>query len=210
MRKFILFSLSCIVYSICTTAYAREPYKTKQEFSIRWGYLDSEDDFDFFDWNNDYIYSSAKAYTPLNRYNNGKYYYDDKFYTQAITISYTNEINRWLALSINASYSGVFQNERESDGDKIIDKYRKHRIAIFPMARFTYFNRPMIRLYSAAGFGFGMIKEGWSNNGRDKTDNSIDGQLTFFGVSVGKKFFASWELGYGAMGYLIMAGGYRF
>ena len=207
MRKFILLLLCCVTISLCTATYGREPYKTKQEFTIRWGWIDDED---WYEWSNDHYISGFYPYTPLDRYNSGKYYYDDKIYTQALTVSYTNELKRWLALSINATYSGAFQNERESGSGKIINKYRRHRISVFPMARFTYLNRPVVRLYSAAGFGLGVINEGWSNNSQYKHKTNVDGQITFFGVSVGKKLFASWELGFGSMGYLTMGGGYRF
>ena len=208
MRK-ILLLLSCYVaISLFTAAYGREPYKNKQEFTIRWGWVDDEDWYGWSDYRIDGLLYPFT--TPLDRYNNGKYYRDEKVYTQALTLSYTNEIKRWLALSINATYSGAYQNEREAGTGKITDKYRRHRISVYPMVRFTYFNRPVIRLYSAAGFGFGMIKDGWSNNNLYETKTDIDGQVTFFGVSVGKKLFASWELGFGSMGYLTMGGGYRF
>ena len=234
MRKILLLIVCCMVYSLCSTVYGREPYKTKQEFSIHWGWID--DGYNWSNSNNYYSYyggygsyygdyggygggyysdyygymNDARPYTPLNRYNNGKYYYDKEIQTQAITLSYTREIKQWLALGINASYSGAFQNERESESGKITDKYRRHRIAVFPMVRFTYLNRPIVRLYSAAGLGFGMEKEGWSNNKRYEYNTRLDGQITFFGVSVGKKLFASWEIGAGSMGYLTMGGGYRF
>ena len=208
MRKIILLSLCFITISLCTTTYGVEPYKNKQEFTIRWGFVDDED---WYDWSNSRIDAIPyNYYTPLDKYNNGKYYYDEKIYTQAITLSYTNEIKRWLALSINATYSGAFQNERETESGKITDKYRRHRIAVFPMVRFTYLNRPVVRLYSAVGFGFGMTKDGWSSNPYRESKTDIDGQLTFFGVSVGKKLFASWEVGIGSMGYFTMGGGYRF
>lgn len=114
-------------------------------------------------------------------------------------------------MSINLSYSGVSQKERSSENDQVVNTYRKHRFAVFPSVKFTYFNRPMVRLYSAAGFGFGLKKEKWSSSPKDYTnDTHVSGQLTFFGVSVGKKLFASWEVGVGSMGILTMGGGYRF
>ena len=36
------------------------------------------------------------------------------------------------------------------------------------------------------------------------------GQVTFFGVSVGRALFANWELGYGVKGYLTLGMGYRW
>jgi hypothetical protein len=184
----------------------REPYKLKHEITVRWGVAD-----DYFDTNIPFGYGSDYGMTPLDRYNRGKYYYDDKLYTQAISISYTQELKRWLALSVNATYSGVSQNERSTETNQISNKYRKHHFSIYPMVRFTYFNRPVIRMYSAAGFGFGITDEKWSSNYQShNSETSLSGQIIFFGISVGKNLFASWEIGAGSMGYLIMGGGYRF
>ena len=207
MKKVILFAVCCLFVSSYTEAQTKDSYKLKNEITVRWGVVDDED---WYYNGHGYIGDYSYWGSPLERYNNGKYYYDDQIYTQALTVSYTSELKRWLALSINASYSGVFQNERETASGKKMDKYTKHRIAIYPMVRFTYFNRPSVRLYSAVGLGFGMKREGWSNNDDYDYENYVSGQITFFGISVGKKLFASWEFGYGSMGILNMGVGYRF
>jgi len=203
MRKIILLSVCFIIISLCTVTYGGEPNKNKHEFSIRWGAI-----YDLYE-NHDYSYYWS---SPLERYNSGKYHFGDKTSTEAITLSYAREMKRWLTLSLNASYFGVFQREMENGSNKIADRYKKHKISVYPMVRFTYLNRPMIRLYSSVGIGLGLTKEGWSNNSRHYNDNDayIEGQLTFFGISVGKKLFVSAEIGLGAMGYLTMGGGYRF
>ena len=181
--------------------YGGEPYKTKHEFSIRWG-----TNYDFYESHDYYYY----WWSPLDRYNSGKHHLGNKICTESITLSYAREMKRWLTLSINSSYYGVFQDERENSSDKITNKYRKHRISVYPMVRFTYLNRPMIRLYSSVGLGLGLTTEGWSNDSSYDNETHLDGQLTFFGISVGKKLFVSSEIGLGAMGYLNMGVGYRF
>lgn len=187
--------------------YAGEPYKLKNEFSISWGFP-GEDDWNDWEWDS-YRWGQDTS-TPLGRYNEGKYYYGMKEYTHAITVSYTNEMKKWLALSINATYSGVSRNEMETETDRIVDKYRKHRLEVFPMVRFTYLNRPVIRLYSALGFGFGMKSEKKPGDSYYANETYLGGHATFIGVSVGKKLFASWELGAGSKGVLNMSVGYRF
>ena len=201
MKKIILLSLCYLTISLCTVTYGQEPNKTNHEFSVRWGTnLDLDHDDPYF----------LGMGTPLDKYNSGKYYYGNKIHTKAITLSYANEMTRWITLTVNTTYSGTYQLEHEIESKKISDKYRKHKISVYPMVRFTYHNRPMVRLYSAIGFGLGVTKEGWSNDSRDEYKTAIDGQLTLFGVSVGKKLFVSWEIGVGNMGFLNMGGGYRF
>ena len=189
--------------SLCTMTYGSEPYKNKHEFSIRWGA-----NYDFYENHNDFYYWSA----PLENYNSGKYHRGNETYTEAITLSYSREMKRWITLSINASYYGLFQSERDNVSNKKTDTYRKHKISVYPMVRFTYLNRPVIRLYSSVGLGLGVTKEGWSDNRRYYNDNDtyLDGQLTFFGISIGKKLFVLGETGIGAMGFLTVGGGYRF
>ena len=210
MNKITLIISCCIATSLYSTAYGRnrEPYKPKHEITVRWGIVDEFFNDGFWD---DWNWSPYYTNTPLERYNNGKYYWGDEVYTQAISLSYTHEIKRWLALSINATYSGAFQDEKRREDDRVVSEYAKHRLGLFPMVKFTYFNRPMIRLYSAVGFGVGFKTENWSNTSRSRMNEThVSGQATFFGVSVGKRLFASWEVGTGSMGYLIMGGGYRF
>ncbi|MDR2679309.1 MAG: hypothetical protein LBC47_00710 [Tannerella sp.] len=209
MKKIVLFISCYIITSLCITAEGRtrerEPYKLKREITVRWGAV------------NDILYSNTNWFdyyywTPLERYNGGKYYYDDKIYTQAISLSYTQELKRWLALSVNAVYSGISQNKRSTETNQISDKYRKYHFSIYPAVRFTYFNRPVIRLYSAVGLGLGITDEKWSNDYQSyNRETNLGGQITFFGVSVGKNLFALWETGVGDTGYfLIIGGGYRF
>jgi hypothetical protein len=203
MKKISRSTACCLILLSAITIQARpqEPYKPKHEITVRCGLYDDEI-FDDWGWDDE---------SPFERYNRGEYHLDDKIYTSVISFSYTHEIKRWLAMSVNFSYSGVSQNERSTENDHIVNKYSKHRFSLFPSAKFTYLNRPMIRLYSAAGFGLGLKREKWYSNSNHFTNEThISGQLTFFGVSVGKKLFASCEMGYGSMGILTMGGGYRF
>ena len=207
MKKLILLTTCGILaFLYAPKVYAGEPYKLKNEFTVRLGVVDG---FDSDNWNFNWDWYNTD--TPLERYEKGRYIYDDKIFTEAISLSYSRELKRWLALGINLTYSGVFQKERRTSDDQVVNRYRKHRIGLFPMVKFTYFNRPIIRLYSAAGFGMGVRDERWtSNKASHEREILLSGQLTFFGVSVGKKIFASWEVGAGSMGYITMCAGYRF
>jgi hypothetical protein len=203
MKKIIILTLT--VFLPCLKMQAREPYATKSEITIRIGGVDI-DNLDDPGFNRPSSYWN----TPLGRYNEGRYEYGRAFCTPAITISYTNEMKRWLALTINASYVGFFQREKEIETNTITDKYSSHRFTLYPMVRFSYFNRPLIRLYSALGLGIGFKSGGWSSDNNNSSTYYTSGQATFFGVSVGKKLVASWELGIGSMGIATMGIGYRF
>lgn len=195
-----------MILSFSAVAKGKEPYQLKREITLRWGMDDFSSDGIFF--GHTWLETDK---TPLERYNSGKYYYDGKVSTRAVSLSCSQEIKRWFSLSLNASYSAVSQNERQVETNQVSNTYRKYRLSIYPMVRFTYFNRPAIRLYSAAGFGLSVMNEKWSSNRQyHNSETDLGGQITFFGVSVGKDLFASWEAGIGNMGFIVIGGGYRF
>jgi hypothetical protein len=206
MRRILSFVACCLILCCAPAtlhAQTREPYKLKHEVTVRWGLYDDPDDYyRSWGWSDE---------SPLERYNRGKYYLDDRLNTQAISVSYGHEIKKWLALSIHLSYAGAMQNERLASDDRIVNKHRLHRFAVFPTVKFTYLNRPFVRLYSAVGFGFGWKRAKWDTHSTYYINETrVSGQLTCFGVSVGKDLFASWEIGYGSLGFVTLGGGYRF
>lgn len=182
-------------------------YKLKNELSISWGLV--ENPFEMYhDDTPDWPGGRFEGHTPWERYDRSRYSYSDRVYIQAFSVGYMQELSRWLALGVQTSYSGIYQSQR-LDG-MTTDRLYKQRLALYPLVRFTYLNRPMVRLYSGVGLGVGMTWE------REFFDPDVrysvypTGQVTFFGVSVGRQLFANWELGYGAKGYLTLGMGYRW
>ena len=177
-------------------------YQLKNELSISWGLI--ENPFE----NDDVVPINANGRTLANRYDLGRYSYGDRIRTQAFSLGYTQELSQWLSLGVQAAYSGVFQDQRLAG--MTTDRRYTHRFALYPAVRFTYLNRPIIRLYSGAGLGVGMK---WKHEFFDRdVEYSVfpTGQVTFFGLSVGRRLFANWEIGYGVKGYLTLGMGYRW
>lgn len=177
-------------------------YQLKNELSISWGLI--ENPFE----NDDVVPINANGRTLANRYDLGRYSYGDRIRTQAFSLGYTQELSQWLSLGVQAAYSGVFQDQRLAG--MTTDRRYTHRFALYPAVRFTYLNRPIIRLYSGAGLGVGMK---WKHEFFDRdVEYSVfpTGQVTFFGLSVGHRLFANWEIGYGVKGYLTLGMGYRW
>lgn len=182
-------------------------YKLKNELSISWGLV--ENPFEMYhDDTPGWPEGRFEGNTPWERYDRSRYSYGDRIYTQALSVGYTQELSRWLALGVQTSYSGIYQSQR-LDGMSV-DHLYTHRLAIYPAVRFTYLNRPMVRLYSGLGLGVGMKWEREFFNPDVRYSVFPTGQVTFFGVSVGRALFANWELGYGVKGYLTLGMGYRW
>lgn len=82
-------------------------------------------------------------------------------------------------------------------------------VSLMPSVRFTYLNRPWVRLYSGVDVGCAYLwtgtttYNGKSDSGEKGTDNNFlfAFNATIFGVNVGKKFYGLFELnaGYDAM-----------
>ncbi|MGP1462836.1 hypothetical protein [Tannerella sp.] len=211
MRKKMLCFVCLAVLAMSTRAQddlperRRSAFHPQREVAFGWGLVEISSP----SWWESHDYPNWWR-TPLDRYNQGRYTYDERHYTQALSLSYTQEMKRWLAVGLNVSYSGVFQNRRVSESFLIDDTYRKHRFAFYPTVRFIYLNRPVVRLYSGFGLGFGMESEREFGMREYSHRTFVTGQLTFFGVSFGRNLFGSWEIGYGTMGFLKAGAGYRF
>lgn len=211
-KMLLLICLTALVFDAGAQSFRRwlgtkPAYKPKNELSISWGLI--ENPFEMYhndtpDWPGGRFEGS----TPWERYDRNRYSYGDRIYTQAFSLGYTQELSQWLSLGVQAAYSGIYQSQRLEG--MTTDRLYTHRFALYPAVRFTYLNRPIIRLYSGAGLGVGMK---WKHEFFDRdVEYSVfpTGQVTFFGLSVGRRLFANWEIGYGVKGYLTLGMGYRW
>lgn len=90
--------------------------------------------------------------------------------------------------------------------------------ALMPSVRFTYLNRPLVRLYSGVDLGFGYLWSGTTSydskeegEGDSKNKNFLFAfNVTAFGVNVGKKFYGLFELNAGYDAFVKVGIGARF
>ncbi len=117
------------------------------------------------------------------------------------SIAYNHYYKKWFSLNTRVSLMNQY-NYVYSGADSYVD-----HLEVFPglnimeMAQFTFLNKEDVRLYAAAGLGLTLF-----------SGTIIPAvQLTFFGVSLGKKVFGFAELGSGTEYLLVHGGiGYRF
>ncbi len=124
-------------------------------------------------------------------------------------IHYYYQVKPWCQVGIKTTVEGA-KNTRFSDtlhtSVSSIDRYLL--ISVMPSVRFTYLNRPWVRLYSGVDLGLGIF-------GTEGKDSSSDDFLfafnvTAFGVNVGKKFFGQFELNAGFDSFVKVGIGARF
>lgn len=135
-----------------------------------------------------------------------KYRQGSTYTTGAFTASYSYRCKKWnfgLSVSYTHEYYRLYSN---LDGSAL-KRYSANFISLIPTARYTWFQRRSVRLYSAAGLGVTFF----TGDKNAYTQSSAVGiQLTYVGISAGKRFFGFAELGTGAHGVLTGGVGYRF
>lgn len=142
------------------------------------------------------------------------FYKGDKTYTPAVNLTYSYQFKKWLSFGATLTYAGIFQNRYDIISDKLRGEYRSLYIGLTPTVRFDYLNREMVRLYSAFGLGLGYnreynseLKENYSLR-NDDFFPTLD--MTFIGVTVGRKLYGFGEVGIGHNGLIKLGMGYRF
>lgn len=126
------------------------------------------------------------------------------FCTGVITAGFSFHFRKWFSLDLSLGFNGLWSDRMSSVTDTKVGRYSGLILSFVPKARFTYFTRPMVRMYSAIGLG---VSGGIYRN---TAAVGIVPHLTLFGISVGKDVFGLCEFGVG-MDYLGRVGiGYRF
>ena len=126
-----------------------------------------------------------------------------------LSLGYSYEFSKWLSVGAALSYSRESELYYNRIDEKVVSESSINHLTIVPMVRFTYLNRPMVRLYSQLGLGV-RLQSGRPDAFSRVMPASVTGSITYFGVSVGKKFFGSMELASGAQGVFVLGAGYRF
>lgn len=101
-------------------------------------------------------------------------------------------------LSYAAFYDGLWRN---SDNRKV-GTLREYNLSLIPSVRYLWMNRSRFRLYSGleAGVQLGLRHGFFEEQLRSRVVGT--GQVTFLGLTVGRKFFFTTELGVGCRGVL--------
>lgn len=147
-----------------------------------------------------YDYGSASRYDT----------YRGPMYTSgAWSLSYAYRFKKWLDFGGYVAYWGKYGSTSSNIDNTLLSRDRLHRISVVPVVRFTWLNRPMVRLYSSIGMG--IVFGTFSGNFRESAGRpSFTGQYTPIGIAVGRSFFGFAELGCGSQGTMMLGIGYRF
>ena len=134
-------------------------------------------------------------------------YVQYRYSTPAISATYHYRLRDWLWIGGFASYTGVFS-------DNVIDgvcyDLQEHFVIVSPSIRASFLNKKYVTLYAGLSCSAMWRIVNDAATSLPKSTPHIAGQITTFGISVGKKWFGYAELGYGNRGIISAGFGYKF
>lgn len=126
----------------------------------------------------------------------------DLYIAGSFLASYHIQMLRWLQLGLAVSHTRFW---REHPGGKRKSSYT----TVMPVVNFTWVNRGIVKLYSGVGVGWDFIRKRNSELEDYSWTTDAGFQLTFVGVTVGRRLFGFSEVGIGNHGFFTLGMGYR-
>jgi len=141
------------------------------------------------------------------------YYSGARYTTNALFGEYIYQANKWFGVGATLTYFAYFNGYYDVQSDARIGMNIAQHISIYPTVRLTWVNNPGFRIYSSFGLRTRIVSETNRLNS-DRTNelrNSISGQMTVFGITVGKRIYGFSDLStIGTQGFLNVGIGCRF
>jgi len=132
----------------------------------------------------DPMYESAVFYNSTQK---NKYSYTGHFFAE-----YLHSISDWFGLGIQADVEGVYWNSAKSESR---DNF--HNISFFPTARFTYYRKGIVTMYSGIGLGLNINTGSETDYLGRRTVCSPLINITAYAISVNftPNWFGTFEIG---------------
>lgn len=176
MKKFLIFFLSVF---LAVPVSAAQPEKPRQQFRLGWGDMM----FEAFAF-----HASTPGTFPTPEALPANYVMPEKFdysYTGHIFAEYLYRFTQVVSVGFQADIEGIFWKEGSFDRyHNLTEPSRKVNnwdLVLMPTVRFTYFEKPIVRLYSGLGTG---VLFALDNQGDSKVAPAFN--LNWIGVEVGK------------------------
>ena len=195
MKKSVLFSAFVALMTIVGVQTAMAQDEFKHEVAISYGALSNSQIIDIFE---EAITAPFQGNTTLK---------DDKFFGP-ISAEYFYHLQPWIGIGGILVY-GQKKGDLYSDSDnKKIGEDKNTYLTVMPAAKFDWFRRANVGLYSKLGVGVTLRHDVSEDIDYDESNMHVNWQLTAIGVEVGSKQIRAFaELGTGEQG--IFLGGIR-
>lgn len=195
MKKSVIFSAFVALMTIVGVQTAMAQDEFKHEVAISYGALSNSQILDVFE---EAIMAPFQGGTTLK---------DDKFFGP-ISAEYFYHLQPWIGIGGILVY-GQKKGDLYSDSDnKKIGEDKNTYLTVMPAAKFDWFRRANVGLYSKLGVGVTLRHDVSEDIDYDESNLHVNWQLTAIGVEVGSKQIRAFaELGTGEQG--VVLGGIR-
>lgn len=195
MKKSVIFSAFVALMTIVGVQTTMAQDEFKHEVAISYGALSNSQIIDVFE---EAITAPFQGNTTLK---------DDKFFGP-ISAEYFYHLQPWIGIGGILVY-GQKKGDLYSDSDnKKIGEDKNTYLTVMPAAKFDWFRRANVGLYSKLGVGVTLRHDVSEDIDYDESNMHVNWQLTAIGVEVGSKQIRAFaELGTGEQG--IFLGGIR-
>ena len=129
-------------------------------------------------------------------------------------LHYYYQVKPWCQVGFRATFEGAgYTHYTDSTRTAISDKYSMGFVTLMPSVRFTYLNRPWVRLYSGVDLGVSYL---WDDRGSSQSEKSSQQNvscafnITPIGITVGKSVYGLLETNFGYASYVVVGIGCRF
>lgn len=140
--------------------------------------------------------------------------YRGMVYTNGIiNANYTFQANKHLGIGISATHISFFNDIMDAESNLKVGTGVRNRMAIYPLARLTWWRMNGLNFYSEAGFGLGLTTDSETLYGVNNLTMKrfVSAHATILGISAGKNlYFYSNIIGVGNGGYFGLGLGYHF
>ncbi len=159
--------------------------------------------FTFFDLD---LFQSPIDFTTKDFYSGARYTTNSWF------LEYIYQANSWFGVGLVANYLAYYNNYLDGvTNENVGNNYTQH-FSIYPTIRFTWLRRNNFNMYSSFGIGQRIVTnhDYLRDINSTKTYNSIAGQITLVGFTLGNKIYGFSDLlTLGSQGELNVGIGYR-
>ena len=127
-------------------------------------------------------------------------------------VHYYYQVTHWCQVGMKTVVEGSKLTYYTDTTKRVIDHVSQDVLLSFmPSVRFTYLNRPWVRLYSSVDVGLGFFLSSTGGSDGESGNKALFAfNITPIGVSVGKKFYGLFELNAGYDSVVKVGIGARF
>lgn len=126
-------------------------------------------------------------------------------------LDYGYWVKEWLSIGASATWIAGRCGYYDSATRKRFMTIGKDYITIMPVARFAWYRRGIVQLYSSIGLGIGVERrERYWYGHENMWDVYCSFDIKPLGIAVGRKWFGFAEVGYGSRGVVNVGFGRRF